>query len=128
MANRTKPLGGAVLFLAFACFAVPAVAEPDYSKFHISGHDIDAYKSTHVVPCREIQEQDPDFTKPPSNVPTLKHFVRLYAACQSGLEAIHSPVGVLRVNNVGFGATCVALALLDSKESLMNECNMKSYL
>jgi hypothetical protein len=108
--------------------ARPAVADTYYDKLGVYDHDIDAYKSTSIAVCRTVQHENPDFMKPPANTSALKHLVRLYAACQHSLVHAHTPIGVLRVNNIGFGATCMALAVVDNAEPLMSECNEKSYL
>ena len=128
LTKRRGALIASVSLLGCAVLAAPALANTDYSKFRISDADIAAYKSTNITACQQVQAQNRDFMKPPANIPTLKHFVRLYAACQRSLESAHAPRGVLRVNDVGFGATCIALGVLDTTENLIPECNMKSYL
>lgn len=120
---------GAIITLGLFCaFSGAAVAATYYDKLGISDRDIIAYKQTSIPACRTAMHENKDPMKPPGNVAVLRHFVRLYAQCQRGLENQNAPIGVLRVNNLWFGMTCIALGAIDVDNPIMPECNMKSYL
>lgn len=107
-----------------------ASAPPDkyYNKLGLWDHDVDTYKKLQIDSCQTVQQKNPDYMKPPADADTLRHLVRLYAQCQSALEHQHAKVGVLRVNDLGFGVSCVALAMVNTSGDVDEDCNIKSYL
>ena len=44
-------------------------------------------------------------------VANLPHYVRLYTQCRHELEKRHASLGVLRANDLGLGASCMAEAV-----------------
>lgn len=99
-----------------------------YDKLGIWDHDIAAYRNTDIGSCSEVQAENPDPMKPPASVSALRRFAHLYGQCQAALEARHAAVGELRANDIGLGATCVALGLMDTADDIDPACNLKSYL
>jgi hypothetical protein len=99
-----------------------------YGKFGIWNHDLDAYKRLDIPSCAEGRVLDPDFTKPPADPDKLRRIAHLFGDCHQQIATYHYGVGVLRVNDLMLGSTCIALRAVDLDPDLPDACNIESAL
>lgn len=118
-------LTAAAVFFATASLAF---ADTHYARLGISNRDLQAYKKLSITSCTTARQENRNPMNPPANIHKLRNLARLYARCQSSLEARHASLGVLRVNDMFLGETCIALGLVDTNDPVMRACNIKSYL
>jgi hypothetical protein len=111
------------------CFAPAiAMADPDFSKLGFTANDLTIYRHVSLPACASVRQENKDPMEPSGGVDAYRHYAHLYAQCQAEMEAQHYGVGVLRVNDVFLGVTCVALGATDPGDDVDPACNIKSYL